>query len=441
MKHQNFFSNDPNTDLKSKTLVWWMGLLNFSLLTACFNKNPEPHSTPKAEVYGEVFAEVQPLERQNLIREAKVFDPAASGGPSCKNMGLGPADPFFNKELNEFSCLFKKPDPLDPPGGRTPKFECQLLNKDGSPMVDAQGKPRTVKVKYDPAFVSIDGKNGKSNEEVYGEVLSTRLLWAIGFGADRTYPARVTCIDCPIDPWTYIRKVTKILDSQDFLVGFIRRELFTNDRYLQTLPSSVFELATVEVKHPSKSIKAPEGVLGWSWGEMYQFSKPEQKVERDMLTLFAAFIDHMDNKASQQRLTCLTGKGTADCPHPFLMVQDAGSAFGNGWAPFQGDIRLNKMDLDKWLQLSVWRNMKSCLAQVHGAPNASFRTTWQVSDKAREQLGRLLSQITDDQLRTLFRTARVDKMKKPTPSSVESWVRGFKAKLKRDLIDARCEGP
>src|SRR5262245_25635808 len=46
--------------------------------------------------------------------------------------------------------------------GHSPKFTCRI------------GPDDEVKVKY-------GGRNG----EVYGEVLATRLLWGLGFGADR----------------------------------------------------------------------------------------------------------------------------------------------------------------------------------------------------------------------------------------------------------------
>src|SRR5262245_3766203 len=46
--------------------------------------------------------------------------------------------------------------------GRSPKFACMI------------GSDDEVKVKF-----------GGANGEVYGEVLATRLLWALGFGADR----------------------------------------------------------------------------------------------------------------------------------------------------------------------------------------------------------------------------------------------------------------
>ena len=40
-------------------------------------------------------------------------------------------------------------------------------------------------------------KVGERNSEVYGEVAATRLLWALGFGADHMYPVRVRCRGCP----------------------------------------------------------------------------------------------------------------------------------------------------------------------------------------------------------------------------------------------------
>ena len=49
--------------------------------------------------------------------------------------------------------------------GRSPKFTCVISEGD------------EVKVKY-----------GKENGEVYAEVAATRLLWALGFLADRMYP-------------------------------------------------------------------------------------------------------------------------------------------------------------------------------------------------------------------------------------------------------------
>ena len=43
-------------------------------------------------------------------------------------------------------------------------------------------------------------KYGRYNGEVYAEVAATRLLWALGFPADRNYPVRVVCAGCSEDP-------------------------------------------------------------------------------------------------------------------------------------------------------------------------------------------------------------------------------------------------
>ena len=59
--------------------------------------------------------------------------------------------------------------------GQSPKFSCVIAPDD------------TVKVKF-----------GGTNGEVYGEVLATRLWWALGFGADHMYSVRVTCRKCPV---------------------------------------------------------------------------------------------------------------------------------------------------------------------------------------------------------------------------------------------------
>src|SRR5438067_13459670 len=57
----------------------------------------------------------------------------------------------------------------------TPKFYCAIDPKD------------EVKVKY-----------GEKNGEVYAEVAATRLLWALGFGADHMYPVQIECRGCPV---------------------------------------------------------------------------------------------------------------------------------------------------------------------------------------------------------------------------------------------------
>jgi hypothetical protein len=58
--------------------------------------------------------------------------------------------------------------------GKSPKFLCRI------------GASDQVLVKY-----------GRTNGEVFGEVLATRLFWTLGFAADRMYPVQVICKGCP----------------------------------------------------------------------------------------------------------------------------------------------------------------------------------------------------------------------------------------------------
>src|SRR5690242_7951824 len=76
----------------------------------------------------------------------------------------------------EVSCQF-----LQRPHGKgsTPKFACTTASGD------------ELKVRY-----------GKTNGEVYAQVAATRLLWALGFYANRMYPVKVACQGCSADPFT-----------------------------------------------------------------------------------------------------------------------------------------------------------------------------------------------------------------------------------------------
>src|SRR5262249_57662925 len=58
--------------------------------------------------------------------------------------------------------------------GATPKFGCLVSDDD------------RVKVRY-----------GRDNNEIFAGVAATRLLWALGFGADVLYPVHVICRGCP----------------------------------------------------------------------------------------------------------------------------------------------------------------------------------------------------------------------------------------------------
>src|SRR5262245_44660793 len=94
------------------------------------------------------------------LRNAQVWMP---GDIASKDMGLGPQDGSGFEPEASVTC-----DYVEAKQTGTPKFDCALSPDD------------KIRVKY-----------GEQNGEVYSEVAASRLLWALGFGADRVYPVKV----------------------------------------------------------------------------------------------------------------------------------------------------------------------------------------------------------------------------------------------------------
>ena len=109
--------------------------------------------------------------RLAFIRQAQVWAPT---DVSHMDLRAGPqgAGAFQPNEAVTCDYVEKKLP------GTTQKFDCAIRDGD------------VVKVRY-----------GNENGKVEGAVVASRLLWALGFGADRLYPVRVTCRGCSSDPW------------------------------------------------------------------------------------------------------------------------------------------------------------------------------------------------------------------------------------------------
>ena len=111
------------------------------------------------------------------------------------------------------TCVYDYPD--KPLSGVSPKFECAIKPGD------------VVKVKY-----------GEDNGEVFAEVASSRLFWALGFPADRMYPVKVTCRNCPADPFKESKAEWHLGKSP-------------------VVSDKVFELATIERDFPGEKVEVP----------------------------------------------------------------------------------------------------------------------------------------------------------------------------------------
>jgi hypothetical protein len=327
-----------------------------------------------------------PQERKEAIRRARVWTPTnirsldIKAGPDPKE--ALPADQWVTCEYDAGKQL----------SGHSPKFLCET-----SP-------GHEVKVKY-----------GQDNAEVYGEVLSTRLFWALGFAADRMYPVRVRCHGCSKDPKRFPEATDQVAE---------------------------FDPAAIERKLPGREMESsPDS--GWKWSELEDIGPQAGKnarAQRDALKLLAAFVQHTDSKASNQRLYCPKGEelGQTGCRHPMLMIQDLGLTFGSG-----GLLSKNKnsMNLENWKRVPVWKDPARCVAQMKSALNGGLHDPT-ISEKGRAFLAGLLVQLSDAQLHALFETARVtlrsEEEAAHSPSaSIDDWVAAFKMK-RSEIVDQRC---
>ena len=321
--------------------------------------------------------------RLEALRHAQVWMP---GDIASRNIKSGPEDPSGFDPEEVVTCEY-----VEERQTGTPKFDCAITPDD------------TVRVKY-----------GEQNGEVYSEVAASRLLWALGFGADRMYPVKVVCKGCPADPM----KTPKKQDGT--------RE---------------FAAVAVERKLPGDPIELKKD-SGWAWVELTfvdQASGGAPLAQRDALKLLAALMQHTDNKPQQQRLLCLDRvhgmqrQPDGKCAHPFMMINDLGKTFGQ--ATLTNADKKSAVNFKAWSDTPVWKNDEGCVAQLSKSFTGSLEHP-KISEEGRKFLAGLLSQLTDGQLRDLFEVARFTK-RDPTVS-VDDWVRVFKQK--RDEISNRSCG-
>ena len=320
--------------------------------------------------------------RASLVARSKVWRPVNTAALDLKT-GPGGPDAFALRETVQCDYLDKKLS------GLTPKFACRRPNGD------------ELKVKY------LDANS--TYGEVYGEILGTRLLWALGFGADRMYSVRVVCRGCPAE------------------VGGIERE--NGDRILD--PAAVERKLGRELSDK------------WSWDELDTIEEAKggaTRAERDALKLLAVFMQHSDSKPPQQRIVCLdAADGTKRCAAPLMMISDVGITFGRALALNQPRGSVN---LKEWSELPVWKAGHTCVGNLAGSWTGTLKDP-DISEGGRRLLADLLMKLSDEQVRGMFEAARVQlRLRVPQEGrsgfpTVDEWVTAFKEK-RRQIVDHRC---
>lgn len=318
------------------------------------------------------------------------YDPAEGprkGAPEVDENGL--AKPF--------KCVANK-DP-NKGAGTTPKFHCSVegvTEEDGD----------LVRYKIKPHFKG--QSRDKRNGEIYGEFLSSRFSKALGFFADDSWIADVTCPDC----------------QKSLTTGF------------QGAPFSGFQPAAGIELHIGRGVdvdcnnKDGAGIADALTG-LLQAGAP--RAEIDAFKIWLAFIDHGDTKTDNQKFACLDSQkntdGTRTCKEGQFIyyVSDMGSTWGHSTSSE------SKARLERW-------KGKDPLKVDGGrcATNAKSVGDTNVSEAGRKLLADNLQRLLDAQksgglITRVFRASRNHERDEPA----EAWAAEFERKA-RTIIDARC---
>jgi hypothetical protein len=357
--------------MKSQQFIYILGLF-LSLSSLCFSHD---------------LSQVTPNERFHYVRHSQIWH---SVPISSLNLFEGPGGSDAFKFEQEVHCQYVR----EKRSGTSPKFHCKLDTGE------------VVKVRY-----------GKDNTEVYGQIAASRLLWALGFGANENYPVTVVCDGCSKDPW--------------------------NDPhvYQQTM---TFVPATIERK--VKGVEMNEfgkSKQGWGWNELEHVGEGSGHAPRaqiDALKLLAVFMSHVDSRPNNQRFVCLEDgivekNGRMQCAKPLMYISDVGTTFGG--ALEQGDR--STLQLKSWLRWPVWRDAQRCVAYLEPAEHtAGMLRSPKISEAGRKFLSHLLEQLSDQQIRDIFRAAQVDEVEQPEGyASIDQWMEAFKLKRKQ-ISQVRC---
>ena len=254
--------------------------------------------------------------------------------------------------------------------------------------------------------------------EIPSEVAASRLLHALGFGADEVMLVeRVRCHGCPLEPFATLKAVD-LTDTDALYKKFVNYDHHED-----------FEWVAVERKHKGRAIGTDE-VKGWSFFELKEVDAAKGGAPRahvDALRLLAVFLAHWDNKSENQRLVCVSEKDWPEggtCRAPLAIMQDIGGAFGP-----------RKVDLDGWTKAPIWADRAKCETSMATLPyeGATFAPVT-ITEAGRRHLASLLDELSDQQIHDLFAGARFDHstglLSTNNAPPVPAWVSAFKTRVR-----------
>lgn len=372
--------------------------------------------------------------RDHYIREASVWERPSWVTKKFKfksklDIIKGPKLPGRLNEYNkdEVYCITDEEYMVSELNGKTPKFFCQLLDTDQKNtfhrVFKKSGKKQKIKVKY-----------GVDNPEVFSEVVGTRLLWSLGFYADKVYLVdKVYCLGCPEDPFN-----NRYVDTSTA----IKPRLFTPTAIEQKISGE-------EVIYIGKNKKIKES--GWSIKELVEnkthfesAKRKNQQIQRDALRLLAAMMGHSDSKPDNHRLVCDSASKEGYCNGAIkMLIHDIGSSFGH---TSLGSVittqKVNKLDLKRWKKRKVWSDAKKCIPKVGLLRKHTSYYKKPITEEGRKFLSQLLKGFSSGEegrqrVLNLFRAAKIDLFE----GTAELWAEVFLSKVGHILYPLGEENP
>lgn len=317
--------------------------------------------------------------RNEQLTRAKVFRTERFDAASI-DFSADPNKGFVDAKLT--TCQYKP----DASSGTTPKFDCELPSGE------------KIKVKY------------SATKEIPSETAASRLLHALGFGADRVSRVdTVRCYGCPFQPF-HTRALLEMLNVEGYY-----------DKRIDYSSYRDFTQVSVERNVDGEAIEVGNE-RGWAFYELDTIDPSRGGATRDevdALRLMAIFLHHWDNKSANQRLTCVDAK-TADCEHPLAMIQDVGSEFGP-----------KKAVLEEWKSKPVWVDAGRCVVSMKGMPyNGGTFDDIAISEGGRKLLGERLRQLSAKQIETLFTAGGFE--------NIPEWTAAFKDRVNQIVERPAC---
>jgi hypothetical protein len=241
------------------------------------------------------------------------------------------------------------------------------------------------------------------------------------------YPTKVTCRNCPDDPFGVSGANWKRGNPGDS-------------------DTEVFDPAVIE-RESGHKVEVP-GYEGWAFPELDKIGTTPggaTRAQLDALKLIAVFIQHSDSKPGQQEIVCAEGRkekdaeGNETCEEAWLVIKDLGGSFGKA-------TRLNssKMKLSDWDSTAIWKDAKQCVGDMPRSFTGSLEDP-KISEAGRRFLATQLTKLSDRQIRDLFTVSDVvrrgeeieGKDGKKRKVTVDDWARVFKRK-RAEIVQARC---